>query len=98
LLGVQGQRDGIAFAAIEHGGNLACLTQAASLVLAPIGAGRSFYYDLRLGHTFIPSLESCGTKNPDLAAAFSFQNKQSDFLSQKNQGHRQKCLSHSKSK
>jgi hypothetical protein len=60
LLGVQRERDGIAFAAVENGRNFAGLTQAASLVLAPIGAGRSFNNDLSLSHTFFPSLNSCG--------------------------------------
>jgi hypothetical protein len=58
LLGVQRQRDGIAFAAIENGGNLAGQAQALGLVFAPIGAGRSFYYDLCLSHTFIPSVKT----------------------------------------
>ena len=63
LLGVQCERDGIAFAAVEDRRNFAGLTQAAGFVFAPIGAGRSFYDNLCLSHTFIPSVKFCKKSN-----------------------------------
>ena len=57
LLGVQCERDRIAFAAVQNGGNFAGQAQAPGFVLAPIGAGRSFYDNLWLSHTFIPSVK-----------------------------------------
>jgi hypothetical protein len=57
LFGVQCKRDGVAFAAIQNGGNFASQAETTGLVFAPIGAGRPFYDDLWLSHTFIPSMK-----------------------------------------
>jgi hypothetical protein len=56
LLGVHGQRDRIAFAAVKNGGDTAGLTQAARFVFAPLGAGCCFdyYFFLVLSHAVFP--------------------------------------------
>src|SRR5258708_220952 len=58
LFGVHGERDGLAFAAGEDGGDSAGHTQAAGFIFPPRGAGGSFYYYfvLILSHAFYPFL------------------------------------------
>jgi hypothetical protein len=54
LFSVHGERDGLAFAAVEYGGDAAGGAQTASFVFSPLRAGSCFYYNfvLVLSHAF----------------------------------------------
>ncbi len=52
LFGVQRERDGFAFAAIEDGGDSTGGAEPACFVFAARGAGCCFYYNLLLSHAF----------------------------------------------
>jgi hypothetical protein len=56
LLGVHGERNGLAFAAVQDGGDASGHAQAASFVFSALGAGGCFddYFVLVLSHAFYP--------------------------------------------